>query len=65
VGYRQVWEYLDGDGDRAALAERGAAATRSLAKRQLTWLGRWPHLTRLTPAPPAHQARRVAALGLA
>jgi tRNA dimethylallyltransferase len=38
VGYRQVWEYLDGKLDRKELAARGMAATRQLAKRQLTWL---------------------------
>lgn len=38
VGYRQVWEHLEGHYDRDALAARGAAATRQLAKRQLTWL---------------------------
>ncbi len=38
VGYRQVWDYLDGHCDRKKLAASGAAATRQLAKRQLTWL---------------------------
>ena len=38
VGYRQVLQYLDGDGDRQTLRARGIAATRQLAKRQLTWL---------------------------
>jgi tRNA dimethylallyltransferase len=38
VGYRQTFEYLEGLGDRTALRERGVAATRQLAKRQLTWL---------------------------
>ena len=38
VGYRQVWEFLDGNYDRKQLAARGMAATRQLAKRQLTWL---------------------------
>jgi tRNA dimethylallyltransferase len=38
VGYRQVLDYLDGRVDRAGLRERGIAATRQLAKRQLTWL---------------------------
>jgi tRNA dimethylallyltransferase len=38
VGYRQAFEYLEGRGDRALLRERGIAATRQLAKRQLTWL---------------------------
>jgi tRNA dimethylallyltransferase len=38
VGYRQVWHYLDGELDLAQLREKGIAATRQLAKRQLTWL---------------------------
>ena len=38
VGYRQSWEYLDGAYSLAELRERGIAATRQLAKRQLTWL---------------------------
>jgi tRNA dimethylallyltransferase len=42
VGYRQAWEYLDGAYDLAALREKGIAATRQLAKRQLTWLRSMP-----------------------
>ena len=42
VGYRQAWEYLDGRIDRAALRDKGVAATRQLAKRQLTWLRSMP-----------------------
>lgn len=42
VGYRQVCDYLNGDYDLAALQARGSAATRQLAKRQLTWLRNWP-----------------------
>lgn len=38
VGYRQVWEMLEGRLPRAELAERGIFATRQFAKRQLTWL---------------------------
>lgn len=38
VGYRQVWEYLDGLTDYAGMVQRGMAATRQFAKRQLTWL---------------------------
>jgi tRNA dimethylallyltransferase len=38
VGYRQAWEALDGQWPLAQLRERGVAATRQLAKRQLTWL---------------------------
>ena len=42
VGYRQVWRHLDGDYGRDEMVERIRAATRQLAKRQLTWLRRWP-----------------------
>jgi tRNA dimethylallyltransferase len=38
VGYRQVWEMLEGQLPRAELLERGIFATRQFAKRQLTWL---------------------------
>jgi tRNA dimethylallyltransferase len=38
VGYRQVWHYLDGKVALATLREQAVAATRQLAKRQLTWL---------------------------
>jgi tRNA dimethylallyltransferase len=38
VGYRQAWEYLDGKISVQELREKGIAATRQLAKRQLTWL---------------------------
>ena len=44
VGYRQVWEYLDGTVSRDEMIARGIAATRQLAKRQLTWLRGWPGL---------------------
>ena len=42
VGYRQAWEYLDGIYDFSTLREKGIAATRQLAKRQLTWLRSMP-----------------------
>ncbi len=38
VGYRQAWQYLDGEFGMDVLKEKGIAATRQLAKRQLTWL---------------------------
>jgi len=38
VGYRQTWNFLEGRLDAAGLREEGIAATRQLAKRQLTWL---------------------------
>jgi tRNA dimethylallyltransferase len=47
VGYRQAWAYLDGDIDLTALREQGIAATRQLAKRQLTWLRSWPDAVEL------------------
>ncbi len=42
VGYRQAWDYLDGKINRNNLREMGIAATRQLAKRQLTWLRSMP-----------------------
>lgn len=42
VGYRQAWAYLEGEIDLGELREQGIAATRQLAKRQLTWLRSWP-----------------------
>ena len=42
VGYRQAWEALDGDWPMTELRERGIAATRQLAKRQITWLRSTP-----------------------
>ena len=41
VGYRQVWQYLDGELSLGTLREQAVAATRQLAKRQLTWLRGW------------------------
>lgn len=38
VGYRQAWQYLDGEGSAAEFRDRAIFATRQLAKRQLTWL---------------------------
>jgi tRNA dimethylallyltransferase len=42
VGYRQVWDLLEGRIDHATMRERGIAATRQLAKRQTTWLRSMP-----------------------
>ena len=47
VGYRQVWEHLERKIDRTTMRERAIAATRQLAKRQLTWLRSFPDLLRL------------------
>jgi tRNA dimethylallyltransferase len=53
VGYRQVWEYLEGRGDRSAMERRAVHATRQLAKRQLTWLGSEPRTLGLDADDPA------------
>ncbi|WP_414828780.1 tRNA (adenosine(37)-N6)-dimethylallyltransferase MiaA [Alteromonas sp. H39] len=45
VGYRQVWQYLEGQLSKEEMRERGVIATRQLAKRQLTWLRGWQDLT--------------------
>ena len=42
VGYRQAWQYIEGEITEAQLVETGIAATRQLAKRQLTWLRSMP-----------------------
>lgn len=44
VGYRQVWDHLDGKLTWAEMQERGIIATRQLAKRQFTWLRSWDDL---------------------
>ena len=44
VGYRQVLHYLQGEYDYNTLRENGIAATRQVAKRQLTWLRQWPKM---------------------
>jgi tRNA dimethylallyltransferase len=68
VGYRQAWAALDaglcGAALRAAVRERGIAATRQLAKRQMTWLRSMPGRERIAcDAPDAIEAclRAVAA----
>jgi tRNA dimethylallyltransferase len=47
VGYRQAWDYVEGRTTEPTLRERAIAATRQLAKRQLTWLRSFPELVRL------------------
>ena len=49
VGYRQVWQYLQEGGDLQTCREKSLFATRQLAKRQLTWLRRWPKLEQIPP----------------
>ncbi|MES3020996.1 MAG: tRNA (adenosine(37)-N6)-dimethylallyltransferase MiaA [Pseudomonadota bacterium] len=66
VGYRQAWDYLDGNIDRAALRETGIIATRQLAKRQLTWLRAMPDrvvIDCLVPDPAAAMLAHLDGLG--
>jgi tRNA dimethylallyltransferase len=63
VGYRQAWEFLDGAYGRDTLREKGIAATRQLAKRQLTWLRSMPNrivVDCLDAAPAAKILHRIA-----
>ena len=52
VGYRQMWQYLAGECSYVEMTERGIAATRQLAKRQLTWLRSWQQLSWLESDAP-------------
>lgn len=47
VGYRQAWSFLEGGIGEKELREQGIAATRQLAKRQISWLRSFPDLLRL------------------
>jgi tRNA dimethylallyltransferase len=64
VGYRQAWEYLDGQIDRATLRDKGIAATRQLAKRQLTWLRSMPDRIVIDCLAPAPAENIIAAIAL-
>ena len=61
VGYRQAWEFLEGEIGEGELPEKGIAATRQLAKRQLTWLRSMPDNVELDCLQP-NLAGRVASL---
>ena len=61
VGYRQTWEALE-SGTLDALAERGIAATRQLARRQLTWLRSMPERQVIACDAPDAAAQVVAAV---
>lgn len=64
VGYRQAWRFLEGEIDAGELAAQGKAATRQLAKRQLTWLRGWEGAVALdcqAPDLPEQAATRAVA----
>ena len=58
VGYRQVWQYLEGEVDRKVMQERAIIATRQLAKRQFTWLRGWSNLREI-PFPEVNEALKI------
>lgn len=49
VGYRQIWSHLEGDGGLEDAGQKALAATRQLAKRQLTWLRSERQVTTVDP----------------
>lgn len=63
VGYRQVWDHLDGKLTRDEMQERGIIATRQLAKRQFTWLRSWQNLHWLDSLASDNLSRALKYLG--
>jgi len=63
VGYRQMWQYLNGEFDRDEMIFRGVCATRQLAKRQLTWLRGWSDLNWLTTDDKTNLTKVLALVG--
>ncbi|EGH94665.1 tRNA (adenosine(37)-N6)-dimethylallyltransferase MiaA [Pseudomonas syringae] len=63
VGYRQVWDHLDGKLTREEMQERGIIATRQLAKRQFTWLRSWDDLYWLDSLASDNLSRALKYLG--
>ncbi len=62
VGYRQIWAHLEGEYDLARARELCIYATRQLAKRQLTWLRRWPDVHWIYTDAAGHAAASAAEL---
>ena len=61
VGYRQMWGHLAGDFDAPQMRAKALAATRQLARRQLTWLRGWPWVKSLPSGDGAAAAAGVIA----
>ena len=49
VGYRQMWQHLLGEVDKQQMTDQALAATRQLAKRQITWLRSMPNCKMVDP----------------
>lgn len=63
VGYRQALEYLQDDTDYSLMREKGIAATRQLAKRQLTWLRHWGEAFYYDPQNESFRDEIIAKIG--
>ncbi|MCW8408711.1 tRNA (adenosine(37)-N6)-dimethylallyltransferase MiaA [Legionella sp. PATHC035] len=63
VGYRQVLEYLQENCDYSLMRDKGIAATRQLAKRQLTWLRHWGEAFYYDPQNEAFRDEIIAKIG--
>ena len=59
VGYRQAWHFLRGDCSHEEFVAAALAATRQLAKRQLTWLRRWSEIDLQSGAAPEQIAAQI------
>lgn len=59
VGYRQAWQYIQQESSYNEFCERAVAATRQLAKRQLTWTRQWEGLNTLNWGTAADLAQRI------
>jgi tRNA dimethylallyltransferase len=59
VGYRQAWAYLEGEYGETEMRERAIAATRQLAKRQMTWLRSLKEVEPLVEPAAAELAERI------
>ncbi len=62
VGYRQVWDFLDGEISYEIMVDKAIIATRQLAKRQFTWLRSWQGLHQIA-TPDASRALKIIAAG--
>lgn len=49
IGYRQIWSYLENEISQEEMHDQAVAATRQLAKRQLTWLRHYPETNLVDP----------------
>ncbi|MBL6814961.1 MAG: tRNA (adenosine(37)-N6)-dimethylallyltransferase MiaA [Pseudomonadales bacterium] len=59
VGYRQAWAHLVGETDQADFSAQATAATRQLAKRQMTWLRKWPNTLKVVSDTPSQTVDAV------